>query len=122
MLAVVLVGERCAAVVAGSDFGLVGIDVDFRVTVIDATATVANNHSVVSPSNWLLVDHFHRRERLRLKLEVCLLESGASHGSGSGFLVSGPDLHAVGSLANLDGYGVAGLSRSLELVPCRRHC
>lgn len=56
-----------------------------------------------------------------LSIKVGLLESGASHGSGSWLLVSGPDFRTVGGLGDLNGDRVASLGRSLELVSCRRH-
>jgi hypothetical protein len=57
--------KRQAAIAANSNLGLVGVDKDpgmaFR-----TTTTVAGNNSLVSPCDWLLVDHLNSSLRLRL--------------------------------------------------------
>lgn len=105
MLAVVLIGVGQATVVASGNLGLVGVDEDLGVAV-GAAATVTSDHSIVSPSDGLLVDQLDRRLGLRLDREVCLLESGTGHGLGTRALASGPDANAVGSLADLDRLGL----------------
>ena len=64
-------GRRCqtyewqAAVVAGGNLGLVGVDEDPGVSV-RATTSIASHDSVVSPADRLLVDEIHGRVGLGL--------------------------------------------------------
>lgn len=91
MLAVVLVGlsyvsvhyrgarfeltyKRRAAVVASGNLGLVGVDKDLGVAV-GAAAAIADNDTIMSPLNGLLVNHLHCGEGLRLRIEISLFVS-----------------------------------------------
>lgn len=78
MLAVVLVGEWQAAVVAGGNLGLVRVDEDPGVSV-RTTASITSHDPVVSPADGLLVDELHGRVGLGLEIEVGLLEAGTRH-------------------------------------------
>lgn len=53
------------AVIACCDFGLVGVDEDLRVAS-RAAAAITGHDAVMRPSDRLLVNHFHSRERLGL--------------------------------------------------------
>lgn len=54
-----------ATVVASGNLGLVGVDEDLRVAV-GAAAAITGDHSIVSPSDGLLVNQLNRRLGLRL--------------------------------------------------------
>lgn len=108
---VMLVGKWNTTVATRSNFGLVSVDKDPRMSR-STTSTIAGDDPIMRPAHRLLMNELHGRVRLRLHAIIRLLEPRARHGLGPGLLAARPDPLAIGCL--LDGGREGCLARDLR--------